>query len=268
MNQPRTQLSLKTATPLWVISLFITLTEVMTGIAATQTTGAIQGLLTAFVMLFPIFIASVFFLFLWYKPQALYPPTEFRDVDIDRFANAMQRQRTVESAAVSALPDVIDQTAVEYKNKPDELLAALHEQIQKAIQFQQPQAPAAKEPRNSSILWVDDIPTNNVYESSVLKRLGADIVTARTTDEAMAYIESDNFDLIISDVHRVEDGNDNPNAGYDLLDKICVKRPQCPVVFYTGSVSRLNRKRAAKAFGAADVPNTLINLAIQALNGT
>lgn len=265
MDQPSTRPSLKTATPLWVISLFITSTEVMTGIAATQTTGTIQGFLTAFVMLFPILIASVFFLFLWYKPQALYPPTEFRDVDIDKFVDAMQRQRTVGSAAVSALPDVIDQTADEYKDNPDELLAQLRKQVQKAIQFQRAPAPEAEVPRSYSVLWVDDTPMNNVYEASVLKRLGANIVAARSTDEAMAFIDNDDFDLIISDVHRVEDGNDNPNAGYDLLDKLSGKRSQCPVIFYTGSASRLDRKRAAKAFGAADVPNTLIHLAIQAL---
>ena len=268
MNQTRTKPSFRNATPLWVISLFITLTEVMTGIAATQTEGTIQALLTGFVMLFPIFIASVFFLFLWYKPQALYPPTEFREVDIDKFSDAMQRQRTVEKAALNALPDAIYATASEFENKPDQLLNALREQVQKAIEFQEPQTPQTEIPRSHSILWVDDNPMNNVYESKVLKRLGANRVTARSTKEALAFINSHDYDLIISDVHRIEDGKGNSNAGYELLDKISEIQHKCPVIFYTGSVSRLNKKRSARAFGAADIPNKLVNLVIATLENS
>ena len=40
-------------TPLWVVSLFVSLTEVIAGLAATQTNGAIQIAFTVFVIFFP-----------------------------------------------------------------------------------------------------------------------------------------------------------------------------------------------------------------------
>lgn len=48
-------------TPLWIISLFVSLTEVVLGTAVTQTVGGVQIALTAFVMSFPLLVASAFF---------------------------------------------------------------------------------------------------------------------------------------------------------------------------------------------------------------
>jgi len=82
--------STKAATPLWVISLFISLTEVVTGIAATQTTGGVQVALTAFVIVFPLIIATMFFLFLWFKPQNFYPPFQYEGVDITTYVAGLR----------------------------------------------------------------------------------------------------------------------------------------------------------------------------------
>lgn len=64
-------------TPLWVISLFLSLTEIVTGIAVTQATGGVQVALTVFVIVFPLFVAGAFFAVLWNRPYVFYPPTEF-----------------------------------------------------------------------------------------------------------------------------------------------------------------------------------------------
>jgi hypothetical protein len=76
-------------TPLWVISLFVTLTEVMTGVAATQTSGGVQVALTAFVITFPLLIASAFFWFLWSRPHHLYSPSEYQGTEIRTYVDAM-----------------------------------------------------------------------------------------------------------------------------------------------------------------------------------
>lgn len=60
-------------TPLWVISLFLSLTEVVLGVAATQTTGKVQIALVAFVIAFPIAVASAFFITLWSRPRFYMP---------------------------------------------------------------------------------------------------------------------------------------------------------------------------------------------------
>lgn len=66
-----------TVTPLWIIGGFLSLTEIVAGIVATQVSGIVQYFLTAFVILFPSSIAFAFFKILWNRPGALYPPTEY-----------------------------------------------------------------------------------------------------------------------------------------------------------------------------------------------
>lgn len=64
-------------TPLWVISIFVSLCEVVAGLAVTQADGGIQLTLTVFVVTFPVLVAAAFFAILWRKPYVFYPPTEF-----------------------------------------------------------------------------------------------------------------------------------------------------------------------------------------------
>jgi hypothetical protein len=76
--------------PLGVISLFLSFSEVVLGYAVTRTDGWIQGALTAFVILFPIGICIAFFRILWVKPFVFYPPSEFGpDTDVTEYVEAM-----------------------------------------------------------------------------------------------------------------------------------------------------------------------------------
>lgn len=77
----------------------------------------------------------------------------------------------VQKAAVSALPEVIDKGLEEYKDQPEQLAGFVREQVKKLPEFQATTTTGVV-PRLSgrSILWVDDNPMNNVYESSVLKK--------------------------------------------------------------------------------------------------
>ena len=77
--------------PLGVISLFVSLTEVVTGIAMTQAEAGIQIALTSFVIVFPFSVAAAFFVILWDRPHVFYPPSEYGpDVDVTQFAAAMR----------------------------------------------------------------------------------------------------------------------------------------------------------------------------------
>jgi hypothetical protein len=87
----------KMLTPLWVISLFISLAEVITTIAATQTSGVIQIALTVFAIFFPILIAIGFFLLLWKKPHHLYAPAEYSgQVGVREYIEAITRQQSID----------------------------------------------------------------------------------------------------------------------------------------------------------------------------
>jgi hypothetical protein len=77
-------------TPLWVISLFLSLTEVVLGVAATRTSGGVQVALVAFVIAFPTAVATAFFATLWSRPQVLYAPGDYGEVRPSEFVTALR----------------------------------------------------------------------------------------------------------------------------------------------------------------------------------
>lgn len=84
-------------TPLWVISLFLSLTEAVLSIALINTSGGIQVALTAFVLFFPIIIAIGFFLILWFKPHHMYAPTEYgQQTSAREYIDAITQRRPIE----------------------------------------------------------------------------------------------------------------------------------------------------------------------------
>jgi hypothetical protein len=87
---PERQTQGRFLTPLWVISLFLSLTETVLGIGVIQTTDRIQVALTIFVLAFPILIAVGFFVILWNRPYVFYAPGEYGKQDVRRYVEAMQ----------------------------------------------------------------------------------------------------------------------------------------------------------------------------------
>ena len=108
----------RSLTPLWVISLFVSLSEATLSLAVTQTTGAIQVTLTIFVVLFPVLIATGFFAVLWRKPYAFYPPSEYgRQVNVEQYIKAMSGAA---GPLVKETKDIADGDAETFGN-PDRL---------------------------------------------------------------------------------------------------------------------------------------------------
>lgn len=77
-------------TPLWVISLFLGLTQTVVTVGVTRTDGTVQAVLAVFVVLFPVLIAGGFFAILWNRPQVFYSPGEYGNQDPLKFAEAMR----------------------------------------------------------------------------------------------------------------------------------------------------------------------------------
>ena len=91
-------------TPLRIIALFVALTEVVLGAAATQTTGNVQWFLAVFVVVFPFLVAGAFFAILWDRPEHFYPPTEYGSgTDVGQFVGALRRHQ------VAASPQLFDE---------------------------------------------------------------------------------------------------------------------------------------------------------------
>lgn len=115
----------------------------------------------------------------------------------------------------------------------------------------------------STILWVDDRPENNNYERQSLEALGITFVLARSTDEALEKIRSDNFMAIISDMGRPPD----PRAGYTLLEKLRASGSQTPYIIYAGSRSPEHQAEARKrgAIGCTNRPSELFEYVLKVL---
>jgi len=125
-------------------------------------------------------------------------------------------------------------------------------------------------PDQQRVLWIDDCPEGNRFEAAALAKLQIEVVTARSTDEALRIIAADHegFTLVISDWECVSEAK---QAGLSLLARLRQASVQWPVVYYHGAVAKERARRAAQAqeagaFGEAVLPTELMKLVVQALN--
>jgi hypothetical protein len=125
--------------PLGVISLFLSFSEVMLGLAVTKTQGWIQVALTSFVIGFPLAICVAFFVILWKKPYVFYPPTEFGpNVDVAAYVQHMGSGPTPKPLAESISKKLeVDLSPQKLKSEIERILIASPEKdhIQSVANF-------------------------------------------------------------------------------------------------------------------------------------
>jgi CheY-like chemotaxis protein len=114
------------------------------------------------------------------------------------------------------------------------------------------------------ILWVDDRPTANVFERQSLQDEGWSIEQASTTRQALSIGDRgwNRFDLVISDMGRVEDDGFVTDAGIRLARALHERAPELPMLVYTGTQGRTLRDEAIAA-GVLEVtssPTELLGL--------
>lgn len=118
------------------------------------------------------------------------------------------------------------------------------------------------------ILWVDDMPANNMLEMRNLEARGASVTIAKSTRDAMAALHQEEFDLILSDIHRMEDGVSHDTAGFEFLgtlrDDLGI---YTPLIYYTSDASSAAQAPAVRKYRAvaADSPSQLLDLVIREL---
>ena len=88
------------------------------------------------------------------------------------------------------------------------------------------------------VLWVDDHHENNEYELSSLREI-LDVVTAKSNEEAVTILESEEIDGLISDVGRDSDLAGQPPGGVRLFDLVRDRfaAKHLAVLFYTSEES-------------------------------
>ncbi len=102
------------------------------------------------------------------------------------------------------------------------------------------------------VLWVDDEPQNNEHGIKALQTQGVQVITCRTTQEALQQIARDTFDVIITDQLRYENGIRNDTAGNELVRKMRESGINVPVILSTAFPNRDEARR----LGFYDATNT------------
>jgi CheY-like chemotaxis protein len=115
----------------------------------------------------------------------------------------------------------------------------------------------------STVLWVDDRPNNNIYERQALEALGIKFVISTSTDDALDKISRQSFAAIISDMGRPPDSK----AGYTLLDKLRSSGNNTPFVIYAGSrkPEHVAETRRRGGVGCTNRPNELFQMVLSAI---
>jgi CheY-like chemotaxis protein len=130
-------------------------------------------------------------------------------------------------------------------------------------------------PEQQRVLWVDDRPENNRFETATLAKLQIEVVAVRSTDEALARLASDAaagepFDLVLTDWTRPDESDP---AALSLLRRMREAGQPMPVVVYHGESDpgrrgeRAAQCSAAGALGEAVLPSELMALVHRALAG-
>jgi len=98
----------KVINPLWIISLFLGLSETTTGIAAIQASGWVQGLFAVAAVAFPLIVSSAFFVIIWKKPEVLYAPGDYPEhVPVPDFVHGVHRST---ASSLEAIGPVVRDT--------------------------------------------------------------------------------------------------------------------------------------------------------------
>lgn len=210
----------------------------------------------------PQIIALILFIALIAKPQRLY-----RFIDrIETFkAGGVELKLT---AAAKDLMAAGEEQAEERKKsmtlqKTAAFVPMSDKDADRAVRRAQRNAALLK---GKLILWIDDLPPNNLHERDAFSRLGLRVEQVRSGQEAEKFLSDENEtpDLILSDISRGKDP-EVKDAGFTHFNEVLrLKWPKIPVIFY---VTVYEPERGAPPFsaGIAARPDELLHLVIDAL---
>ncbi|MGH8624954.1 MAG: response regulator [Gammaproteobacteria bacterium] len=252
--------------PLGIIALFIVLVY---GFASLVT--AVGGDLRAeerlpliwFLVVFPVLVLGVFGWLVSRHSGKLYSPRDFRNEE-----NWLRMMEATASLTVAAIKtpgraDVTSELSVSSGSvanvEPDvgEIIEAVRSAVRStAVSIE-------IESWRSHILWVDDLPDNNMHERRAFEAIGLRFTLALNTDDAIARIRNQRFAAVISDMGRPE----GDAEGFVLLDWLRSENNATPFFFYTSSSSSQARQEAKRrgAQGLTNNPNELFKMVTRAV---
>ncbi|MEU5152856.1 response regulator [Glycomyces sp. NPDC021274] len=111
--------------------------------------------------------------------------------------------------------------------------------------------------QGGAILWIDDHPHWNEPLIRLFRTAGMRVDPVGTTDEALRYLDRDDYDLVITDLRRERDPGDRV-AGMVLLDRMVARGFPTPAVVFSDNpqVRTMSHPRAA---ATTNSPEELVN---------
>ena len=88
-------------------------------------------------------------------------------------------------------------------------------------------------PKPAGVLWVDDNPSHNALQLDDLERRGVVVDIARSTKEAIQKLTGQRYQVIVSDMERIENSTPVPNAGLELIRTVRTFDRDTPVIIYS-----------------------------------
>jgi DNA-binding NtrC family response regulator len=115
--------------------------------------------------------------------------------------------------------------------------------------------------RSRRILWVDGRREAGVFEREALHSLGFAVIVAETTDEAVAAVERERFDVVVADLFRPTD----LRAGFTLLSRLRNYNIKVPFIVYCQDATPEQQADAWKrgALGVVSRPSDLVALVLE-----
>ena len=247
--------------PLGIIALFIVLIYGFASLVvgfSTKLQYAERLPVIWFLVVFPVLVLSVFAWLVSRHHAKLYSPADYRQ-DAS-FIEASVQQVEVAAALGAATAQKLNVQGLTGEAASETRSAA--GRVAKLITHQTIQSVHARR-----ILWVDDQPTNNSFEREALQALGFNILSARSTAEAVNTLQSEPpIDVIISDMSRPPDAR----AGFTLLSHLRAHGDNTPYVIYSGSVAPNQQTEAWRrgALGFTNWPDDLVILVLEAVSSS
>lgn len=119
----------------------------------------------------------------------------------------------------------------------------------------------ARRPKATGVLWVDDQPQQVAVEIARLQNNSVPVDVARSTEDALNKLSGHRYELIVSDMSRVENGQPVPDAGQRLAHAVRALDQDTPLVIYTDVFGVDKYGRSAEQAGASMVTSSAYELA-------
>lgn len=231
--------------PLGIIALFIVLIYGFASLVVGFSDKLISGeriIIIWFLAISPCFVLAVFGWLVSRHHTKLYAPSDYREDQAFIQASQESLQAAVSLGAATA------KWAAE---------GASEEEIQKATFAAAANIARVTSPRKNrkviptTILWVDDRPSNNIFERQALTSAGIRFVLSTSTEDALSQLQQTTFDTIISDMGRPPD----KRAGYTLLQKLRKNGIKTPFLIYASEGNTPENALEAKRMGAQGTTN-------------